>query len=158
MMLLIWKSFYICIVYSYIILEHVNKSSILIMLDQPCQWSRRLLAPEFPWRRSRIPPGDSWRRGGRPGSAPLSPPPAVIGWESLRRRGQRWPSGWWRRRRSRGRRSEKGKTWEWGALFQTNTLLSRTLTCKTDRQAVEDDVFMWWGRGARRQGNRAVIG
>ena len=27
----------------------------------------------------------------------------------------------------------------------------------TDRQAVEDDVFVWWGRRARRQGNRAVV-
>lgn len=29
---------------------------------------------------------------------------------------------------------------------------------KTDRQAVQDNVFLWWGRGGGCQGNRAVIG
>lgn len=120
-------------------------------MSVPCQWSCLLLALESPWRRSLTPPGDSWPPGDLPGAAPRIPQPAAIGQE-----GQRWQSGWWRHRWSRGRPSEEGTRWL--LYYQQTDRTENTHFIPTDREAVEDDVLMWRGRGACCQGNCAVIG
>ena len=107
------------------------------MQEVPCQWSHPSVAPAFPWRRPLNPPGDSWLPGGPPDSAPPSPRPAVIGRGGLRRRGRRWPSGWWRRRWSRGRPSENTHTHTHthGEVWRTNsqTNIRNTVQTRTDR-------------------------
>lgn len=78
-------------------------------LFPPCHCSHPSLVPGFPWRCSRLPPGDSSPPTVPPGSAPLRPQPAGFGRACPKCWGQRWPFEWWRRRWSRGRPSEEGK-------------------------------------------------
>lgn len=119
----------------------------------PCQWSRQSLVHGFPWRHSLNPPGDLWLQVDPPDSARALPPPAAIGREDLR-----WLYGWWRHHWSRGCPSEEGQQTGWDVRTRHSRTEDRQVPIRTHWEAVEDDVFMWWGRGARRQGNRAVIG